>query len=94
MLMDNIESVQVKMLKDLSKGEGIFSPVGIFDSEECIDFIVYFISEEEVGLLKYFVGDAVSNHISECAFVVFHQSSVIPCEVGIILVEIGSDPVI
>ena len=94
MLIDNIKSVQVKVLKDFSKRKGIFSPVGIFDSEECIDIVVDFISKEEVGLLEDFAGDAVSNHISECAFVVPHQGSVIPCEVGIILVEINSDPVI
>jgi hypothetical protein len=91
-LGDNVEPVEVEVLKELRQGEGVLSPVGVFDSEEGVDLVVDLVSEEEVGLGEDTVCDVVGDHVAKSALVVSDEGAVVYGEVGIVLVEIGSEP--
>lgn len=94
MLGNNIESVQIEMLEDFRERERIFSPVGVFDSEEGIDFIVDLVSEKEVRSEENFVSNTIGDHASKSTFVVLDDSAVVPGTLCIVLVEIDSESVV
>lgn len=94
MLDDNIKSVQVEVLDELGKGERVFSPGGVLNSCEGINFVVDLVSEKEVGFLEDFAGDTVGDHVAEGEFVVANVSSVVEGQVSIVLVEVDSESVV
>jgi len=94
MLSNDVNSVQIEVLQDFRQGEGVLSPVSILNSDEGIDFVVDLVAEKEVGLCEHLISDVVSDHVSESAFVVANQGSVVKSKVGVILVEIDSESVV